>query len=55
MRWKWLCGRASRAHHGAIENDPHDLLVGQRAGVPRVPPPVHPLDLAVDARPISAC
>ena len=29
------------AHHGAVENEPHDRLVGQRAGVPRVPIALH--------------
>ena len=29
------------AHHGAVENQPHDRLVGQRAGVPGVPVGLH--------------
>src|SRR5271163_1015913 len=29
------------AHHGAVENEPHDRLFGQRAGVPRVPIAFH--------------
>ena len=29
------------AHHGAVENEPHDRLSGQRAGVPRVPIVLH--------------
>src|SRR6266508_1443461 len=29
------------AHHGAVENEPHDRLFGQRAGVPRVPIALH--------------
>ena len=28
------------AHHGAVENEPHDRLFGQRAGVPREVVPV---------------
>src|SRR5580704_19357557 len=28
-------------HHGAVENQPHDRLVGQRAGIPRVPVTLH--------------
>src|SRR5271157_2916276 len=29
------------AHHGAVENEPHDRLFGQRAGIPRVPIALH--------------
>src|SRR5271169_4086865 len=29
------------AHHGAVENQPHDWLLGQRAGVPCVPVALH--------------
>ena len=29
------------AHHGAVENEPHDRLFGQRAGVPRIPIALH--------------
>src|SRR5665811_399490 len=29
------------AHHGAVENEPHDRLLGQRAGVPGVPIALH--------------
>ena len=28
-------------HHGAVENQAHDRLVGQRAGIPRVPVALH--------------
>ena len=34
--------RSSRTHHhGAVEDQPHDQLIGQRAGVPRVPSAPH--------------
>ena len=29
------------AHHGAVENEPHDRFFGKRAGVPRVPVGLH--------------
>src|SRR5580658_3688730 len=29
------------AHHGAVENEPHDRLVGQRTGVPGIPVGLH--------------
>ena len=29
------------AHHGAVEDQPHDRLLGQRAGVPGVPVALH--------------
>src|ERR1700685_1193017 len=29
------------AHHGAVENQPHDRLLGQRAGIPCVPVALH--------------
>ena len=29
------------AHHGAVENEPYDRLLGQRAGVPGVPVAFH--------------
>ena len=29
------------AHHGAVEDQPHDRFIGQRAGVPGVPIALH--------------
>ena len=29
------------AHHGAVENEPHDRFIGQRAGIPRIPVALH--------------
>jgi hypothetical protein len=30
-----------RAHHCAVENEPHDRFFGKRAGVPRLPVALH--------------
>jgi hypothetical protein len=29
------------AHHGAVENEPHDRFIGQRTGIPRIPVVLH--------------
>lgn len=37
------CGLAIQphAHHGAIEDEPHDRLIGQRPGIPSLPVALH--------------
>ena len=37
QRDRGRCAIEPHPHHGAVENEPHDRLIGQRAGIPGVP------------------